>query len=465
MGIKDYHKWFKKNYPTCFKNKWFNFYDHVYIDINYLLHYVHYGVINQSQIIYKFFSLIERLILEFNPTKSIVFAADGQAPIAKLLLQRERRILMARDTSELSISPLIYTPGTEFMETIEEKIKIFAKKFELVYNIKIDYMIDKEGEAEMKLKYKMMENIENNKSDTHILISSDADIIAMFGSYEYSNYYNIFICSEIKDICVISFGELMKCHCEKYGFSDNFNLDFTLLSIILGNDYLPKISFCDLDKLWDTYKIWVGKYKGGLIDNNMELNVDFFVEILNGIINRTKLHLLKKFNFETFNDNSNLYKNYMEGLLWCLNMYKNGKCIRYNYMYQYDEAPHPFGLILNIKKNKDISKFDGNILYPSLNKNLYATLVLPKKAVKLIKEEKYHVFSDKHPILYEEELCEECMRLHKEKQKYKKNTENENNEICREIIQNIKLHKLSHKNIAIGDIEEISAEFSETFFN
>jgi hypothetical protein len=458
MGIKDYHKWMKQSYPNAFNTKWLEFYDHLYLDINYLLHYVHYGSKNQNQILYKFFACIEKLVKIYNPTKSIVIANDGPAPIAKLLLQRERRITASRDISsnqnELNISSLIYTPGTEFMDTIKEKMQEFIEKIKKIYCIDIEYMIGCEGEAELKLKEKMGENINKNKYDTHIIISSDADVIAMFGTFNYTDYYKIFICCNIKNMEIISFGELMNYHTNKYNFSNKFGLDFTLLSILLGNDYLPKVSFCDLDKMWSSYKLFVDEHKDGLVDNNLNINVDFFNEIMNGIVAKTKYHFVNKFAINSFN--LPLYTNYTDGLLWCLNMYKNGRCSRYNYMYQCDESPHPLGLILHLKLNPNLRNFN-NIEYKSLNKNLYAILVLPQKAIGLINK-KYHKFTENYDILYEEELCEDCVKLHIEKNKFTR----EDEEYKTKSIE-LKNHRIKHRNITLDDVEEISNNFSYMF--
>lgn len=454
MGIKDYHKWLRQSYPTIFKPKYLDFYDHLYLDINYLLHYVHYGSKNQNQILYKFFSCIEKLVQTFNPTKSIIIAGDGPAPIAKLLLQRERRITASREITDLDTSSLIYTPGTEFMDNIEEKLKKFMEKIKLFYAIEIEYYISGEGEAELKLKEHMMKKL--NDDDIHILVSSDADIIAMFGSFKTEEYYKIFVCCNIKNIEIVSMGELMNEHTNKYGFSKNFGLDFTLISILLGNDYLPKINFCDLTKMWNTYKLWVSEYKTGLIDENFNINKDFFTKLLNGIITNTKYHFVNKFTINSFN--MPLYSNYMEGVLWCLNMYKNGICNTYNYMYQSDDTPHPLGLILHMNLNPNIIKFkDKN--YGGLDKNLYAILVLPKKAINLINT-KYHDFAKKYEhVLCEEEMCEICINFHIKKNKYTREDDE-----YKEISNELKCHKAEHRHIDMDDIENISAEFTNFFY-
>jgi hypothetical protein len=458
MGIKDYHKWMVLNHQQAFKKKWLDFYDHVYIDINFTLHHTHYGTTNQNQILFKFFSFIEKIILVLHPTKSITIANDGPAPIAKLLLQRERRATASREIKNLDTSSLIFTPGTEFMNTIQEKLEKFMQKIKIVYNIDVNYMIGCEGEAELKLKEKIMENYEKNKKDTHIIISNDADLVAMFGTFDIDVYSKIFICTDVKrnEINeILSIGSLMESHTSKYGMAKNFGLDFTLMSILLGNDYLPKISFVDLSKLWNSYKKNYREHKEGLvITPDFSINIPFFTKILNGVISNTQSRFTYQFTIDSYN--TPLYSNYMEGILWCLDMYNKGKCDRYNYMYRGDNSPHPLGLILTLHENPNMAKFK-HIKYPSLNSDLYALLVFPQKALSLAKN-KYINFAKKYDILYEQELCHKCneyydklMKLKKEDKEYK------------DLYKEMKNHRNNHNVISAEDVEEIADDFTEEF--
>lgn len=454
MGIKDYHKWMVFNHPQAFKKKWLDFYDHVYIDINFALHHSHYGTKNQNQILFKFFSFIEKMVLLLHPTKSIIIANDGPAPIAKLLLQRERRSTASREITNFENSSLIFTPGTEFMNAIQEKLEKFMKKIKIIYNVDVDYMIGCEGEAELKLKRKMMEKYKYNTQDTHIIISNDADIVAMFGTFDIDAYSKIFICCNTMQIEILSMGVLMDSHTQKYGMTKNFGLDFTFISILLGNDYLPKISFTDLTKLWDSYKTWVSEYKNGLIDNKFELNISFFTQILNGILTKTQPRFINQFAIDNYN--TLLYSNYMEGILWCLDMYNKGYCDRYNYMYQCDDSPHPFGLILSLCANPKLAVLK-NIKYPCIDSNLYALLVFPKKALSLTNI-KYHDFAKKYDILYEEENCEMCEKFYGDLGKL-----NASDKRYKEIYKDMKIHKNTHNIITADDVQEIVDDYKNYF--
>jgi 5'-3' exonuclease len=100
MGIQNFHKWLISKYPESqidiqhIKNKC----HHLYIDMNFLLHYCSYGInINDEKtLFYRITNNITFLINTIIPTKSITLVTDGSPPLAKLITQRKRRKLMAR---------------------------------------------------------------------------------------------------------------------------------------------------------------------------------------------------------------------------------------------------------------------------------------------------------------------------------------------------------------------------------
>jgi hypothetical protein len=456
MGIKNYHKWMKENHPNAFKTRWLDTYDHLYIDLNFALHWAYFGTQNINQIWGKLYALLDKIIHKTYPIKSIVIANDGPAPVAKLLLQRSRRSYTGKEIENIENSSLIFTPGTKFMDSVQDNLNEYFKKIKLIYNIEVNFMLGCEGEAELKLKKKIMNNLDNNNDDTHIIISNDADIIAMFGTFNIKDIFNIFVYCDLrvnKDE-IMSLGVLLEAHTAKYGISKNFGKDFTFISILVGNDYLPKINYVDLDKLWDGYKIWINLYKNGIINDDLVINIDFFIKIINHAVNNTKKYLLQSFNIDDYK--SHVYKDYMEGVLWCVDMYNKGQCYRYNYMYKSDDTPNPLGLIFNLYAYPEITKLN-NINSSNANSNLYAILVFPRKALILI-DKKYHKFAKKCDILYEEEDCEICQEFYD-----KLNILDSKNAEYKLISKNLKLHKKIHPRLNVHDIQNIIDNFNEEF--
>jgi len=62
------------------------------------------------------------------PNKSVMFALDGPAPLAKLVTQRIRRKrveLTAAEEDGKTVSPLALTPGTAFMQEVGDALAYF----------------------------------------------------------------------------------------------------------------------------------------------------------------------------------------------------------------------------------------------------------------------------------------------------------------------------------------------------
>jgi len=467
MGILNFHKSIKQKYPAAFRGHWYNSYDHVYIDINFALHYCSYGANNTQEIYNRLIKFIDGIIQEVVPTKSLVMCTDGSAPLAKLLLQRKRRLTMSRKLDpNVECSSLIFTPSTEFMNNLKKKLSNYFKYIEKAYVIDVEYLDGNIDEAELKLKYKMSENIKNNNHDTHVIVTNDADVVVMLASLEdYSNAY-IFAKSN-HEIEILSIAKLLDLHTDNVGTTLNSNLDFVAMSIMLGNDYLPKIAYVTFDKLWNGYKHVAKVYPEGLIlDSNMTINKKFLVKLLLEIVFNTKKGFITNFTFSA--SHGSIYSNYFDGYTWCLHTYKTGICSRYNYMYGFQNGPHPLGLILNLELNDSLLKFN-NELYPSLDPVLYAMLVLPKASMNLINT-KYHDFLKGTNILYDEECCNKCQDYYKTlKQLNDKvtklgKTKDESLEFRNQIIQvtkNMSNHKKEHCSITTDDIVDITKKFKK----
>ena len=83
------------------------------------------------------------------------------------------------------ISPIIFTPGTKFMNNLPNFLKdYFDKLRDKYHNVELIDLTDLEyGESEFKLFYKMKDiiklNNNSNNKESNILVSNDADVIIM----------------------------------------------------------------------------------------------------------------------------------------------------------------------------------------------------------------------------------------------------------------------------------------------
>ena len=332
----------------------------------------------------------------------------------------------------------------------------------MVYCIDVNYLNVDIDEAELKLKKKLMDNLDEFDNDSHIVVTNDADVIVMLGTLE--KYHNVFVfCKSNQQNEVLSIGKLLDLHTDEVGCSINPGLDFTAINIMLGNDYLPKINFVTYDKLWKSYKHTVSvDPKGLILDKKMTINKHFLTKFIFGLLKQTKACFINRLILP--NAFRSLYNNYMDGYMWCLTTYNDGICVRYNYMYEFHDSPHPLGLLFNIYKNPNILSLN-NEKFECIDSRLYALLVLPKASLSLI-DDRYMEFSEKNDMLYTEECCEKCTEFHNKLKKLNSiiNSNPKDYETRNQISiisKNMILHKKQHDDITLNDIKNIIIKFNK----
>lgn len=333
MGIHNFHKSLDI-YKRCKKKaKYFHF-DYVYIDINYCLH----CIVNKSDkdtIIPNLISYIKMLIKFLIPLRGIILVADGPPPAAKLYLQKERR--KNKTATDFSLN---FTPGTEFMNKLEDNIKPLIEYIKFYYSIDVTIKFNEIDEGEIKIKKAILSR-SNNPNHTHLIISNDADII-LLGSC--TNNIPIYVYVKNKnEYSIINITELLLEHKEKYDCS-NIN-DFMAINIFLGNDYFPKLAYTNFDKLWTSYKTTVKYNKNGLILSTNPLKIDksFLMDFLLDIIKNTNRSIKLPYQSDL-----KIYNDYMYGFLWCYDMYINGACNDYKYYYKHTGLVYPLGLLYEV---------------------------------------------------------------------------------------------------------------------
>jgi 5'-3' exonuclease len=463
MGILNFYSWIKSNYSEAFNQEWLSMYDNVHIDLNYLLHMCSYNCKNQHDIISRMDSVIETIAITTLPRRTIKLYADGPSPLAKLVLQRKRRLTISRGDRDLNVSSLNFTPGTRFMAELEKKLEYTVKKLASLYNIKVDCYIDSTDEAELKIKNNIMNMQNKHPNQTHIVVTSDADVVVMMSTLKY--FENVFILFKTKGFITLNLSKLLDLHTKKYGISKTYNMDFAFVNMLLGNDYIPKVQFLSFDKIWEIYSSNVYLYPSGLCDINLNINRDFLCDILLGVVSKTHRNLIKKSKITDVNNQ--LYSMYIDGLLWCFDVYTTGKCNRYNYMYEYNTSPDPLLLYLYVSK-PTTSLRNSTIKSDPIDKNLYGILLLPKSAKELINK-KYHEFIDNNYKLYDEECCKHCVKFHNNLKAINKELltlkegESDKEIKCKisSISKEMIIHKKTHNALVLDDIETIVKKFNE----
>lgn len=301
MGVPGFFTWLKNKYKKdnfILKKQQVNNVDYLLFDANGLVHPVCREIvinnpdINNERLETKMYIAIieymEKLIDLVDPKVAIYVAIDGVAPCAKIKQQRMRRFKSVADKilddkirkkHNKNIEPYwntnAITPGTNFMEKLDERLIKWAKDNKR----KIIYSSWKEpGEGEHKLLH-FMKDLKSNdlKQDLksndlkHVIYGLDADLIFLALSADMKNIFlmreanqmdnkgdkndfNFVSIDILKESIIVTMGEFI----ENLGFKfDNKRLinDFIFLCYFLGNDFLPHLPALDIHKSGIEYLI------------------------------------------------------------------------------------------------------------------------------------------------------------------------------------------------------------------
>lgn len=235
------------------------------IDINYILHNICKRATNEATFKNHLNKELKTILRRFKPTHNIALFTDGQAVLAKAKTQIKRRNKYLYNIPQ-GLTRLHLTAGSPFMEFVDTTIFNFLQT---ITNLNTFYSPSSENnEGELKL----FTWLNNSKINNNVVIfGQDSDLIVLGLK---SNLPKLYINYDSK---YISIKKLTECLAQyipvKFGLLNHpVKKDFILLSMMLGNDYLPSVS--DFKKLWTAY-IKLQKNKINLLinkDNTLNLN-------------------------------------------------------------------------------------------------------------------------------------------------------------------------------------------------
>jgi 5'-3' exonuclease len=476
MGITGFYSWIIQNYGGSLKvpsNSEIVLFNHIYIDLNYLLHMCTYNSPTINVTINKIQTMILDICARHHALETINICCDGSAPLAKLLLQRSRRLQEARtlclnNTTDLKNSTLNFTPGSVFMSELHLVLNNLKLKLESSLNVKVLINNLDSGEAEIKIKYLINKHNDLNSNSTHLLVTNDADVLLILTATKiYKNLYVL-----LKSNQILSVDKLIDLHTQKYGKSNTPQYDFSFLNLLNGNDYLPKIKYSTIDRIWEAYSRKLKKYPNGLILNKdkmterFDINSKFLISILKSIAVHISPNIIKK--TRLFEYKFDAYTKYVDGLIWCFQMYYSGRCDYNSYIFDSEISPDPNLLMLHLMSNDINSHFTLKPTKPICNK-LCSILLLPNIAKELI-DEKYYAFMDSHSYLYEEEKCKECQNYYQimsKTNKEYKDGECTDMKLKKKISVTQKayeIHRSKHIRLNGDDIEKIKSDYENSIF-
>ena len=135
---------------------------------------------------------IEEYISTINPSKTVIIAFDGVAPVAKLEQQRSRRYkswyqneitrMIFKKEKDDSWNTTAITPGTKFMAELNDVVsKHFNSDSFTRLNVRniIVSGSNKVGEGEHKIFDYMRMNLEKHSIETTVIYGLDADLLML----------------------------------------------------------------------------------------------------------------------------------------------------------------------------------------------------------------------------------------------------------------------------------------------
>ncbi|AYV79961.1 MAG: XRN 5'-3' exonuclease [Gaeavirus sp.] len=305
MGIKDFLSHIKSEASTDIKR----IYDHIYMDCNYLIHYLIYNCKNDYDLQTKIDNFIKNLFDTISVTTTVNLIFDGNSNTLSINPKKQTQIARTKykkesiDYDKQPVSPkskIVLTFKT-YLSNIINRYKSL-QKYSFTIHTNDDYIDD---EADFKILY----DINDNPYDNICIISRDSDMILIACSLIYNKDIKIDILSNLRPQLFINVKKIT----EKYKY------DYILISLLLGNDYLPKLSNVSYDLVFDSYHKYIS-HKNPSIITDGKLNYTNFINFIMYVILIKKIKLnVSKIDWKRFN-------RYYNNILWCLKKYKVIEC-------------------------------------------------------------------------------------------------------------------------------------------
>lgn len=204
-------------------------------------------------------NLFESLMRIFDivkPSKTYVLCVDGIAPASKIAQQRSRRYngdwnVSNEYTTEMErkantgFSSSFITPGSKFMEYVDEYLSEFANIIKNTKDVEVYYSSYKEpGEGEHKI-FKIIDKYNiGNHTDNHAIEGLDSDLVSLT-ILRPKRFFLI----NVRDDSVkfVNIGELKKYINNSLEGPNkhkvNLYSDFVVMLYMVGNDFLPRFKF------------------------------------------------------------------------------------------------------------------------------------------------------------------------------------------------------------------------------
>ncbi|KAJ2776319.1 exonuclease II Exo2, partial [Coemansia interrupta] len=281
MGVPGLMRWFHRNFPAaCRLRTHFGSQDTVhslFIDLNSTLHQS--SRINDGDVS-SVSTAINKIVNRVKPQSLLYIAIDGVPPRIKEQLQRQRRSKKSGGTvadgkPEKAFSSYMITPGTEWMQSVEQHMVKYIEERRIASprwkDLKIIFSGSGDpGEGEQKIMNYLRSQAKHDEE--HCVWSSDADSILLSLATHVPNITVVNCNSDIEtgQFYAVLIDRLAEQLALKYSGREYAKVnrlrqnqtvdDLVFMSFFFGNDFLPSRPFVKVDSdamcvdsLWSMY--------------------------------------------------------------------------------------------------------------------------------------------------------------------------------------------------------------------
>lgn len=403
MGIPKFTSYLKETFPNAIQTKPRKF-QVLAIDANGILHIAFRHSKTLDGVITTFKNSLRKTIRRYsirNGKIGVFF--DGQACFAKAREQISRRIKKMYEADQ-SISSLHLTPNTPFMEHVESLIPEILKDYNYHFS-----PTSEPNEGELKL-MDWLSSINNENKQSIGIISDDADAIVL--AIARTPIIGMTIVRSNEYIVIdLLITELAKIVPKRFGIKRHpVRQDFTLLCMLLGNDYLPKMVSFNI--LLNCYITQQEQKKGFLIDKKNNINILAFSRFMKSIPDVPK----------TRYSNNASAQEILDSLSWCYSLYQGRVDNRYIPQCK-PMQPRLFGNQIVKLKPRKLSDTDW------LHNDVFMLMLLPSTGIHVVREDLKPYMCEGSPIFdIFAQRCDQCVSFKKqisEIARIRKNTNNE----------------------------------------
>jgi hypothetical protein len=303
MGIKDYLK--HLNQEEIFD---IIEYDHVYIDCNYLIHFLIYKCMNDKDLYGKICNFWSNLMKAIKIKSIVHLIYDGEYENDDVMGNPKLQTLIIRYKDKVESDDYdkqVIKPGSLILNTFKYYLVDVIEKYKKINKVKLD-IIENDDNVKGEADIKILNSIYNSNQDNICICSKDSDMILIAHSLAINKSIKIDVITNFRPIQIVYIENFKK-----------FNLDYVLIVFLLGNDYLPKISSVSYETIIKTYENYIKYNKSIIVNGNIIIkNLIEFITYFILIGSKKKI----KFNYK--NLDLNRFGIYINNLFWCLKHYK-----------------------------------------------------------------------------------------------------------------------------------------------